>query len=380
MRYFMNLRSDIFRNVSNTTGYRTLRKFILLESDDWGSIRMPSLEAFKKLESQGLDLRTQDAERYNLNDHLASSNDLENLFEILNEVKDAFGQSAVMTPITIVANPDFKKIRESGFSEYYYEPFNHTIQKFQGSDCTFKLWKEGIDKRLFVPQMHGREHLNVNAWMHDLRNREKKTLDAFNEGFWGYVPDRYPEVDYQAAFSLSKPDDVDSHASILTDGLNLFESLFGYRAVYFVPPNGPFNNNLNKVLAENGVKLRATSTIQNEPLGYGQSRKVFHWQGQKDKSGLIYTIRNCFFEPSQAGKDWVDSCLNDIKIAFRWNKPAIISTHRVNYIGALNVSNRSRGLMQLRLLLKSIMKNWPEVLFITSADLGEQIINERSYD
>ena len=218
----MHLKSTLFKNAIRIPGYRTLRKLILLESDDWGSIRMPSLETFKKLESQGLDLRTQDAERYNLNDHLASSNDLENLFEILNGVKDSLGQSAVMTPITIVANPDFKKIRESGFNEYYYEPFNHTLQKLQGSDCTFKLWKDGIDKRLFVPQMHGREHLNVNAWMHDLGNREKKTLDAFNEGFWGYVPERYPEVDYQAAFLLGKPDDLNSQSSILIEGLNLF--------------------------------------------------------------------------------------------------------------------------------------------------------------
>ena len=76
------------------------------------------------------------------------------------------------------------------------------------------------------------------------------------------------------------------------------------------------------------------------------------------ESGLTYLTRNCFFEPVQSGKDWVDSCLNEISFAFRWNKPAIISSHRLNYIGALYKENRENGLTKLGSLLKQIMKNF----------------------
>ena len=65
--------------------------------------------------------------------------------------------------------------------------------------------------------------------------------------------------------------------------------------------------------------------------------------------------------------------MNDIKVAFLLHKPAIISSHRVNYIGSLKESNRKNGLTQLSILLKSILKNWPDVQFMTTIELGKYI-------
>jgi hypothetical protein len=119
----------------------------------------------------------------------------------------------------------------------------------------------------------------------------------------------------------------------------------------------------------------STSKIQQEPMGEGKTRMVYHYIGQKNRLGQIYLTRNCFFEPSQPGRDWVDSCLNDIRIAFRCRKPAVISSHRVNYIGALDPKNRESGLRQLSALLKSILQQWPDVEFMTSDELGQFISN-----
>lgn len=33
----------VIKNFSNLPGWRTNRKIVVIESDDWGSIRMPSL-------------------------------------------------------------------------------------------------------------------------------------------------------------------------------------------------------------------------------------------------------------------------------------------------------------------------------------------------
>jgi hypothetical protein len=368
------------RNLRNFPGWRTSKKFIVFESDDWGSIRMPSINSFNKLEGSGLDLRSASADRYNLNDTIESGQDLGLLFEVLSGFKDASGNSAVFTPITIVANPDFKKIFDSGFQNYFYEPFNVTLSKYYGNDNAFEIWKEGIERKLFLPQMHGREHLNVISWMKALRQNDSKTVRAFNEGFWGFVPDQYPAVDYQAAFLLASWEDLEYHKSVITDGLTLFKKLFGYKAEYFVPPNGQFNNSLNRTLSENGITLRSTTLIQSEPLGNGLKRKVYHYPGQKDDNGITYTIRNCVFEPCAFGMNWVDRCLSDINTAFRWHKPAIIGTHRVNYIGSLNPHNRDNGLRQLSLLLKSITRIWPEVEFITTPGLKELIRKKENFE
>ncbi len=365
--------NQIIRNLSAIPGWLADRKMVVFESDDWGCIRMPSINSFERLEKSGLDLRSADAERYNLNDTLATSHDLESLFEVLTSVNDVTGNCAVFTPISIVANPDFQKIYDSGFQDYFYEPFTETLKRYPGCENSFELWKEGIEKKMFVPQMHGREHLNVATWMKALKAGENHTLLAFKEGMWGFVPATYPDVDYQAAFLLTDTSELGYQKIVISEGLKLFSKLFGYKAEYFVPPNGPFNNSLNKILAENGIKYRCTSKIQNESLGFGKARKVLHYLGQKETNGIRYITRNCFFEPSQAGKDWIDSCLNDIKIAFRWHKPAIISSHRVNYIGSLNPANRDKGLKQLSLLLPAILKNWPDTLFLTTPELGKLI-------
>src|SRR5699024_3306527 len=146
---------------------------------------------------------------------------------------------------------------------------------------------------------------------------------------------------YQAAFDLYDPDDLDIQSVSITEGLNLFESIFGYKATFFVPPNGPFNNTLEETAAREGIKYVSKSKMQTEPLGHGKTRNVYHKLGKINNFGQTYLTRNCIFEPSLEGKDWVDSCLNDINIAFNMHKPAVISTHRVNFIGVLEESNRS---------------------------------------
>jgi hypothetical protein len=370
--------SQTRKNIRNLPGWRNNRRIVVIESDDWGSIRMPSRKAFDKLEKSGLDLRSEDAERYNLNDTLADSNDLAGLFETLSGFKDHQGNHPVFTAVSIMANPDFNKIRASGFNSYYYEPFTESLKRYPGCENSFELWKEGISKKLFVPQFHGREHLNVTAWMKALKNGDSQTRLAFDEGVWGFVPPRpaLEKVDYQAAFLLADPGELDDQKRIIHEGLELFYKVFGYRTEYFVAPNGPVNNVLNFTLVQNGIAFRYGSTVQIEPLGFGKSRKVLHWLGQKDESGLRYITRNCFFEPSQPGKDWIDCCLDDIRAAFRWSKPAIISSHRVNYIGSLYPENRDKGLTQLRILLKSMLAAWPDVEFMTTPALGKLI--ERS--
>jgi hypothetical protein len=301
---------------------------------------------------------------------MASKSDLEGLFDVLLSVKDREGNSSKFTAVSLVANPDFQKIKESQFQNYYFEPFTTTLNRY-GYEDSFPIWKKGLDENIFIPEFHGREHLNVMAWMRALQANDKSTMMAFDQGVWSFKNQNKYGVSYQAAFDLEYSSDLQVQAEIIESGLNIFEKLHGYKATFFVPPNGPFNNGLEKIAANNGIKFMSTSKIQKEVLGEGKFRKVFHYLGQKNKYNQKYITRNCFFEPSLEGKDWVNSCLKDIDVAFSWKKPAIISSHRVNYIGSLNEENRSKGLRQLRKLLNKITEKYPEVEFMTSSELGE---------
>ena len=69
-------------------------------------------------------------------------------------------------------------------------------------------------------------------------------------------------------------------------------------------------------------------------------------------------------------------CLRRINIAFKWNKPATIGSHRINFMGALDPKNRTTNLKLLDNLLKGITKQWPDVEFMTSDQLGDLIAGE----
>lgn len=366
----MSLKNTLIRNISNLPGARVSQKTVVIESDDWGSIRMPSLEVYEKLKAKGLDLDSGDSKRYNQNDTLASAEDLKQLFGLLRTFKDFKNNHPVFTAVSLVANPDFEKIRKHQFKEYFWEPLPITLEKHQLKDA-FELWKEGIKEKLFIPQFHGREHLNIATWLRELQNENREAHMAFDEGIWGFTNKHPLGIMYQAAFDLERLEDLVIQREAIESGLDLFEQLFGYKARFFVPPNGPFNTSLEKVAFNKGVEFMSASKIQLEVLGAGKTQKKYHWLGQKNAVGQYYITRNCFFEPGQPGKDWIASCLNDMEIAFRWKKPAVISSHRVNYIGGLNHENRANGLNAIGSLLESILKRWPDVEFKTSTELGD---------
>lgn len=367
-------------HASNIPGWRTNRKIVVIESDDWGSIRMSSLEAFKNLLKAGM---REDRNHYNLYDSLESNRDLECLFETLSNFKDKNGKAPVMTGVNVVANPVFERIKETGYTEYFYEPYAETLKRYPAHDRVYELWKEGIEKRLFVPIFHGREHLNVQRWLRALRSGHRSTLLAFENGVTGIYNgiDGEPIPKFQAAFDLDTMDDLPYMEEVLNTGLDLFERLYGYRSKYFVPTNGPFNNSLEKVLFDNGVRYVNSGKIQMEPLGNGEFKKHIRFLGQKNGVGQIYLTRNCFFEPSSmespASTDWVGNCLKEMEVAFLWRKPATISSHRVNYIGFLHSENRERSLKKLEELLSRMLKKWPDIEFMTSSELGDLIASEQ---
>jgi hypothetical protein len=368
-------KTRLLRHLSNIPGWRTPRKILVIESDDWGSVRMPSLAVFHHLQNAGINVNGSGAASYNSLDTLASPEDLSALFDTLSLFSDKHGKPCVMTAVCVVANPDFQNIKAHHFTKYFFEPFTRTLNRYYSNNDSFMLWLEGLKRGVFVPQFHGREHLNVAEWMRALQSGDKDTHQAFEKGLWGFARKNGHKafIPFQAAFDFYESGDLKFQSEAIVEGLSLFYELFGYQATFFVPPNGPFSRSLEKVAADNGIRYLSTPKIHSEPLGLGKSKRVFHWLGQRNLHQQYYMVRNCFFEPWQGQRDWVDSCLKDIETAFAWHKPAVVSSHRVNYIGVHNVANRDQNLAQLQKLLIGVKGRWPEVEFMASHQLGSVI-------
>lgn len=375
--YTGTLKSEMQVLLSNLPGWRTKRKIVVIESDDWGSVYMPDHKSLEALKAKGVPLSS----HYVNNDTLESNEDMEMLFDVLRRHTDTTGRKVVMTGVNVVTNPDFEKIKANGFTKYEYELFTETAKRFTGSDRIYELWKQGIRERLLVPVFHGREHLNVQRWMRLLQEGNKTIRLAFEYGVPALSKDMEGNElpDLRAAFDIDRAEDILYLREVITTGIDAFEKLYGYRSSFFIPTNGPFNNSLEALTAQEGVKYIGTGKIQREPLGSGEYKKHFRYVGKRNMHGQIYLTRNCFFEPNSweyaRDKDWVSSCLKEIEIAFRSHKPATISSHRVNYMGTLNPENRKNGLKELDSLLSKIIKKWPDAEFMTSMELGETISN-----
>ena len=162
------------------------------------------------------------------------------------------------------------------------------------------------------------------------------------------------------------------------EGQAIFKTLFGYDSKSYIAPSYTWDDDIERMLQNINVQILQGGLYQVfSPyfMEKTQCRLVRHYNGQKSIYGQVYLMRNTHFEPTLIKHvDLVNKCMGDIKRAFRWRKPAIISVHRLNFIGNLEENNRKETLKQLALLLRQILTKFPEVEFMTSDELGKEML------
>lgn len=377
---FKGLQKNIKRSLLNIPGWHTKRKILVIESDDWGSIRMPSKIVYDIFLKN--DVRV-DKDPYCRFDSLATSEDLEALFELLTHFKDKNGRNVVVTANSVMANPNFERIRESGFQHYYFEPFTDTLKRHTPTQNSFELWKQGMNAGIFKTQFHGREHLYVKKWMHKLQENHKITRESFDLGTFGLTSDvdSSIKIDYMGTLNSGLKDDILNFNGILKEGLEMFESIIGYKSKSFIPTTYTWHPDIEENLKKCGVEYLQGMIHQRIPVDDDQNftYKKNNFLGNQSESGLYYLTRNAYFEPSQVKADFnvVGDCLHAVKTAFKYRTPAIISMHRLNVIGAIDETNRNKNLELLGKLLSEIIKLYPNIEFMSSDELGDLIKSDK---
>ena len=365
----------LFKNsLTSLKSKKVFSKILVFESDDWGSIRTPSLAAAAKVKKMG-GFTPEPA--YLMVDTLENERDLRQLLEVLKGHKDLFGNSAILTANYVMANPDFNKIRAFNFKSYYYETFVDTYHRYFGENNILSIIKNKDNLKVFYPQFHGREHVNIPLWLSQLKQGDKVFMTAFDEGFYGVqthelqLGNRNVQATYELPFvsPFLEPS--------IKEGLQLFYEIFGFYSRSFIPNNYVWLQSWNQRLFNQGVQFLQGVRLQAAPLNNLHTSKRDlrkRWGGQVEQGGLISIVRNGSFEPSFTkfkAKEALEMCLNDIKIAFLLNQPAVISTHRLNFVSGLITENHSRNLELFDELLSKIINKWPDVQFMNTVQLGE---------
>lgn len=372
----MDIKRKALLSLKNSIGWRTNRKIVVFSVDDYGNVRLDSSKAREKMNNAGMKIHS----RFDSLDTLETKADLEMLFDALMSVKDKNGNYAIFTPFALPCNINFENVIENGYHEYAYEYLPETYSKLsllqpEAYKGAWELWLEGINNGIFLPQFHGREHLNLRIFNEKLRNGDNDIITAIhNRSYTSIENSIFPTISYTAAYQFWDYSDNEYFKENIRDGFDAFEKVFGYKPVHFNAPGGYEHASLHKTVNELGGKYVDAQWIKKEHQGFGKYRYRMNYTGKKDDLGLTVLVRNVVFEPSDdRGFDWISYTMKQIENAFHFNRPAIISSHRVNFCGHIDENNRLTGIIALKDLLKKIQQKWPDVEFMSANELMQKV-------
>ena len=371
-----NKKRKLLDNLKNIPGWHTAEKLVMFSVDDYGNVRLDSKGARDRMAAGGVELQG----RFDHLDTLETRQDLEALLEALSNVTDSRGRHAVFTPYALSANPDFGAMAQSE-QGYQYEPLTHTFERLAAEqpaayEGAWSLCQEGMRAGLLQPQFHGREHLNVEVLERKLKSRDQALkINIENRSMAGLGDEpSLPGVGFTHSFGLWERAETVRHCEIIGDGLKLFEQVFGFRSKIFTPPAQKLHPELYPFVESQGVRAIDKPLHCLRRLHRERTVREFNTLGRRRGQGHVSLVRNVVFEPSNdPAFNSVGLALDQVAAAFRWRKPAIISSHRVNFCGHIEEANRRLGLDALRRLLQGIVQRWPDVQFISADELVERI-------
>lgn len=372
------MKQTVLNHIKNIPGWRTKRKLVAIAVDDYGNVRLDSKKALEQLRKKGIS----SSNRFDTYDTLETTSDLEALYDTLSSVKDKNGNSAVFTPYALSCNIDFEKIEREDKREYYFEMLPETFAKVEARQPdaytdTWKLWQQGLNEGLMKPEFHGREHLNLKIFNDLLSARNKNLQHVLETRSYVSIPEhqRYNHS-WTASYAFEHIDETDGFLDNITDGLTKFFDVFGYHSTVFTPPAQQFPLHLEADLKASGLTYIDRPLRMKRYLGEGKYKHQYHYLG--GGKSIKHMVRNVVFEPTDSRiSAWVDYAFKQVETAFYWNKPAIISTHRVNFCGLIDENNRKKGLTDLKGLLQKISTRFPEVEYVSVGELGAIMDSKR---
>jgi hypothetical protein len=209
---------------------------------------------------------------------------------------------------------------------------------------------------VFEPQHHGALHCDIVRFADRLRRRVPSAVAAAERGRWE-VEDVGSHAEYTVPASTL--------AELIPSGVAAFTRIFGAAPVSTICPNYVAPEAALALLREQGIQVfqalarRPGSRVRS--FGRRAVRRALPAVRVRG-DGAFVVERAIDFEPL-AGSDPVD-CAARCRREWAAGKPAIVSTHRVNYVGWDEQSKESG-----RRALSRFLAELPDATFLTDYDL-----------
>ena len=313
------------------------RPVLIIESDDWGA-GMP-----------------------------AQAGALRNIADILKCFTDCDGCRPIMTLGMILATADGEKTQSRG-------SYHRQMISMQTHAPLLNAIRRGVEDGVFSVQLHGMEHFwpaallaaskqddAVKAWLTHSPEFQTEDLPSPLQSRWvdaSVLPARRLSI---AAVKQAAQEEV-----------RAFEDVFGTVPMVAVPPTFVWNKEVESAWASAGVGVIVTpgcryETRDEKGLPAGRGGAVYN--GQPGENGIVYLVRDAYFEPSFGHT--ARQALAALSAKTSQGRPTLFETHRFNFLG----TEEKFALDELEQLLRMSLTEFPKLAFLSSGTLATVLKN-----
>jgi len=340
---------------------RIVPRAVVIQSDDWGFCAwVPDESAYRAL--AGTPAFRSSAGRVYGRSTLESAHDVTKLAEVLLSVQGGDGLSPVLQANTVMAAPDFGRM---------VPPFPPGPLPLIGHPEKPSRWRrpglwEAVARAMAAgvwwPELHGLHHVPEHAWLEALRRGDADATQALV-----YQCTVCEAVEASGEYARNEPDQT--RQLNLAHATELFRSGFDRAPLSLCPPDYRWDEALELEAERLGITIVQGKAEQVRPL-LRVRRKLIPSKWPHVRGNRFYTPPRIAFEPRGERDGPLGPSATHARVIEEWEKgrPAVISTHRVNY-AHLEEAWSGQGRAALSDLLQRLAAD--RAVFLTDAELRD---------
>ena len=335
---------------------------VVIESDDWGLCAwVPDDQAHRVL--TGTPAFRSPPGRIYGRSTLERADDVRAIGSLLLEFRGGDGFPPVWQANTVVANPDCERMKPPLFE-------GADIPVIACPDLPSRWARPGLDKAVdqgieegwWWPELHGLHHVPVASWLGALRRGLNDARRAHEQQV--FVCEAVEEAgEYDAATPL------EVRISDLERAADIFRKRFGRTATSLCPPDYRWDDALDATAAKLGLTTFQGMAERTGRLHPRIARVLGALRWPEMRGPRFHMPPRIAFEPrgseSPEGPVGARAAHEAARAAWRAGRPAVVSTHRVNY-AHLDPAWREKGLAALRDLIGRLIGD--SATFLTDAE------------
>lgn len=353
-------------------------KAVVLESDDWGLCAWSPDEHAHRVLTDTPAFRGPVGRIYGRST-LESAGDVQRLVQTLLEFRGQDGFPPVWQANTVMAAPDYARLEPPLFQVGSMPVL--TLPEFPPRWQRPGLWNEvqsACESGVWWPELHGFHHLPEQAWLTALRRNQADARRAFEQ--------QSPVCEaVEACGEFDAPEPEELKRTNLRRAIETFTRMFGRAPASFCAPDYRWDDRFEAEAEKLGVTLwqgRSERARRSFPVVRRLLRRLA-WQASNGER--FYMPPRIAFEPrggcggpggqGDAGaRLGAPAAHTRARAAWSAGRPAVVSTHRLNY-AHLDAAWSEAGRGALRDLLQRLMGDG--AIFLTDAEVRQ--IHERGW-